>query len=145
MTPVWPHPRVMFASPSGCPSFAKAAPLTKTGMRLLKPSMLVEGSHCDMGRSTRGWKKIRLNALMFSAWAGEYNYLTDFEVSSLQNYKLTYFIITSGRVICPGFEGNDFPCNILQRKLEVFRTSIHCQLTSISFTFNIRLRGGFSF
>ena len=55
------QPRVMFASPSGCPSFAYAAPEMKMGMDEPKPRIVAERSVCEMGRSTRGWKKNQKN------------------------------------------------------------------------------------
>lgn len=91
MMPVRPAPRVMFASPeyssqlvepekevkeerpSGCPSLARAAPLTKTGSRDLKPKIVVDGSHFEIALSTRGWKNIRENPRAFSARAMHYS------------------------------------------------------------------------
>ena len=83
MIPVEYAPRVIFASPKifnenqkvnqweesppkGWPSFARAAPLTNTGIDDLCPRMVVDGSHRDTTRKTRGWKKKRLKALSFS-------------------------------------------------------------------------------
>lgn len=43
--------------PSGWPSLAKAAAETKNGRGESKPNILVEGSHCETGRRTRGRKK----------------------------------------------------------------------------------------
>jgi len=69
MIPVRPAPLVMFVSPSGCPSFARAAAETNTGIEDLHPRIVVDGSHCETALRTRGWKKNRENALTFSVWA----------------------------------------------------------------------------
>jgi len=45
--------------PNGWPSFAKAAAETKKGSAESKPNILVDGSHVDTARRTRGMKKKR--------------------------------------------------------------------------------------
>jgi len=69
MIPVLPAPLVMFVSPSGWPSFARAADEANTGIEDLHPRIVVDGSHCETALRTRGWKKNRENALTFSVWA----------------------------------------------------------------------------
>ena len=69
MIPVRPAPLVMFASPRGCPSLARAAGETNIGSEDLDPRIFVDGSHRETALRTRGWKKKRENALTFSVWA----------------------------------------------------------------------------
>ena len=66
---VRPAPLVMFVSPSGCPSFARPTAEANTGIEDLHPRIVVDGSHLETALRTRGWKKNRENALMFSVWA----------------------------------------------------------------------------
>ena len=58
--------------PSGCPSLASDAPLTKTGIEDSKPRIVVDGSVPDKGRRTLGSKKNRENARAFSCRAEMY-------------------------------------------------------------------------
>jgi len=73
----------------------------KTGMEVLKPRMVVEGSQRDTGRMTRGLKKKRENALEFSASAGIIQY--ERGKSERERYNITDFIIRSRCII-----GQDF-------------------------------------
>ena len=88
--------------PRGWPRRARAAPLTKIGIDDLKPRIVVEGSHSDTGRMTRGWKQYRENARAFSWFAGDTMRADEvWQGGSV----LTELLVGGGRVVRPGLVG----------------------------------------
>lgn len=69
MMPAIPAPRVRLTSPSGLPSFARAAGAMKMGEVEGRPRRVVEVSHWAMSMNTLGRKRTLRNAFVFSAWA----------------------------------------------------------------------------
>ena len=131
MMPPWKAPLVMFTSPiiivinfsiagqegfkpSGCPSFARAAALTKMGMDDGNPRRVVEGSHFDTGRMIRALKKNRPNARVFSAQAKFLYMRSDNKDYMIQ---LTYFIVCGRRIISKGSVGHNVSGDILEPRL----------------------------
>jgi len=67
--PARPAPRVRLTSPSGLPSFARAAGAMKMGEVEGRPRRVVEVSHLETSTKMRGRKSILRNAFVFSYFA----------------------------------------------------------------------------
>jgi hypothetical protein len=71
MMPAMPAPRVRFTSPSGLPSFARAAGAMKIGEVEGRPRRVVEVSHWAISMKTLGRNRTFRSAFVFSACAGK--------------------------------------------------------------------------